>query len=240
MVGKNKKKLLIVLIALSWILSPGRALAVETDVENETTVEKSLAVLVGGIVNETLRDHESMGVPVNREEFITYLTDYLNNKDLGMDGQQAKNNLNAIYRKVFSDSIVELSKADPAKEAAFMAEAAGRDGAVMLETGTIVETLKEGIGSAPRIDGNVEMRYTGSLSDGTVFDEVLDEEAPLDFTVKDLVPGLTEALTSGILKAGGKYRLTIPPTAAYGEEGVPGVIPPGSVLQFDIDIISVE
>ena len=38
---------------------------------------------------------------------------------------------------------------------------------------------------------------------------------------------------------GGKRRLTIPSSLAYGSQGR-GVIPPNTTLKFDIDLISIE
>ena len=53
-----------------------------------------------------------------------------------------------------------------------------------------------------------------------------------------VIPGWTEALLQ--MKKGGSYRLWIPPELAYGPQGAGnGVIPPNSVLDFDVTLVDV-
>ena len=42
------------------------------------------------------------------------------------------------------------------------------------------------------------------------------------------------------MKVGGRRRLTIPATLAYGDVGAGGVIPPGAALVFDVELVAVE
>jgi FKBP-type peptidyl-prolyl cis-trans isomerase len=41
------------------------------------------------------------------------------------------------------------------------------------------------------------------------------------------------------MKKGGKRRLTVPPKLAYGARGVSGVIPPNSVLIFEVEVVKI-
>lgn len=199
----------------------------------------ALAVFIGGVVDGTLADHARMGFDVDRAAFISCLADYLSGKPAGMDANEAKDYLNRLYASMQPAEPEPLAPADAQAQTEFVAAAASRPGARVLPTGTVVEVLKEGTGAAPQEDGIVEMRYRGVFADGRVFDEVPPEEAPLDFPVAALTPGLIEALTSG-MRSGGIYRVTLPPDAAYGAQGIPGSIPPGAALEFTIDLISAE
>ncbi|MCX4263498.1 MAG: FKBP-type peptidyl-prolyl cis-trans isomerase [Muribaculaceae bacterium] len=120
----------------------------------------------------------------------------------------------------------------------FIAAAAARQGAQQLPDGLVIETLVPGTGASPDAESTVVFRYTGSLPDGTVFDSIPESEEPLASPVSALTRGMTEAFP--LLKAGGKYRLTIPAELAYGREGVTGVIPPDCALQFVIDFIDIK
>ena len=121
---------------------------------------------------------------------------------------------------------------------AFLKAASARPGAQTLPDGLVIETLTEGTGAVPGPESTVVFRYTGTMPDGTVFDTVGPGEEPLTARVADLTPGMTEGLQH--VKAGGTYRLTLPAELGYGKEGVPGVIPPDCVLQFDIELIDIK
>jgi FKBP-type peptidyl-prolyl cis-trans isomerase len=42
------------------------------------------------------------------------------------------------------------------------------------------------------------------------------------------------------MKIGGKRRLTIPSSLGYGSQGVPGSIPAGATLIFEVELLKVE
>lgn len=119
-----------------------------------------------------------------------------------------------------------------------LAKAAAAPGAVTLPSGVIVETILQGNGPTVAPDDIVTMRYTGRLPDGSVFDSIMPDDEPMRTSASNLVAGMTQGLA--LMQAGGEYRLTLPPSAAYGEQGVPGVIPPNCALQFDISLLNIH
>ncbi len=200
----------------------------------------ALAVFIGGVVSESLNAHMTMGMPIDHGAFVKALNYYLQGEDPGMTPVEAKTYLNNLYERVQTAMPEPLPAADEATEAAALAAAAAQAGAITLPSGTVVEIVEAGTGPLPTEEGIAEMRYVGTLSDGTVFDEVRADEAPLDFPVSALTEGLTEALLSGKMRSGGRYVVTIPASAGYGQEGVPGKVPPGATLRFVIDLIDAE
>ena len=86
----------------------------------------------------------------------------------------------------------------------------------------------------PAATDTVEVRYKGTLIDGTVFDETAEGADPARFTLNAVVKGWTEGLQ--LIGEGGKIELYVPSELAYGENGRPG-IEPNSVLVFDIDLL---
>lgn len=77
------------------------------------------------------------------------------------------------------------------------------------------------------------MDYEGRLDDGTVF----DSGERVDFRLPELISGMQEALVG--MRAGESKTITIPPEKGY-PEGIPGLIPPGSTLTFDVTVHEVR
>lgn len=121
-----------------------------------------------------------------------------------------------------------------AESEAMLEAAAKADGASILPSGVVVETIIPGEGENIKRSDIIEMRYIGHLPDGTIFDSIPDSEEPLRSIAGQFVPGMTEGLTH--MKRGGRYLITIPADKAYGEHGVQGVIPPNCALQFEITL----
>ncbi len=130
-----------------------------------------------------------------------------------------------------------VERAAAAQESAFLAAAAARPGARSLPSGLIFETLREGSGATPSAADTVVFHYTGKLVDGTVFDDSTGGE-PLTAPAGGMVAGMTEGLL--MMKAGGKYVLTMPSELGYGRRGAGGVIPPNAPLEFTVELLEVK
>lgn len=84
----------------------------------------------------------------------------------------------------------------------------------------------------------VEVHYTGTLSDGTRFDSSLDRGTPFRFKLGQgqVIKGWEHSI--GSMKKGEKAIFTIPPELGYGETGSPPLIPPNATLQFEVEMLS--
>lgn len=99
--------------------------------------------------------------------------------------------------------------------------------------------LKVGDGATPRIGQGVQVHYIGWLENGTEFENSYKLGRPAQFSVgPGLIPGWNEALQS--MKVGGKRRIILPPSLAYGAAGQPPKIPPNSTLTFEIELLGVR
>jgi FKBP-type peptidyl-prolyl cis-trans isomerase len=90
----------------------------------------------------------------------------------------------------------------------------------------------------PTVEDTVKVHYKGTKIDGTVFDDSNKRGEPATFGVTQVIPGWSEVLQ--LMKEGASYRVVIPSSLAYGEQGVPPMIEPNSVLVFDVDLLSIE
>jgi len=86
----------------------------------------------------------------------------------------------------------------------------------------------------------VTVHYVGTLENGTKFDASTDHGGPLRLSLGQgyVIPGWEEGLIG--MKVGEKKRLVVPPAKAYGENGVPPVIPGNATLIFDVEMLKIE
>lgn len=130
-------------------------------------------------------------------------------------------------KKQYATQIEEADK--------FMAENKTKAGIVTLPSGLQYKIVKEGKGSIPSINDNVEVFYKGSFTNGEVFETNVGKES-VKFPVGQVIKGWTEALQ--LMPVGSKWILYIPYDLAYGAQGS-GPIPPFSNLVFEIDLVGI-
>ena len=122
----------------------------------------------------------------------------------------------------------------------FLADNAERDGVTVTDSGMQYEVLASGEEGAasPTLNDTVEVHYHGTLPDGTVFDSSVEREQPATFGLQQIIPGWQEALP--MMKEGDKWKIVLPPSLAYGEQGAGGDIGPNQVLIFEIELLDVK
>lgn len=130
----------------------------------------------------------------------------------------------------------QLGTAAKQKGEAFLAQNAAKPGVKTLPSGLQYRVIKKGSGASPEATDTVKVHYHGTFIDGKKFDSSVDRGEPVEFPVKGVIPGWTEALQ--LMKVGSKWQLVIPSKLAYGAEGRPG-IPPNSVLVFEVELLEI-
>ncbi len=106
-------------------------------------------------------------------------------------------------------------------------------------TGTLgIEDLVVGTGATAATGDTVTVHYVGTLQNGTKFDSSYDRSQPFAFRIGagQVIAGWEQGLPG--MRVGGRRRLTIPPSLAYGTSGY-GPIPPNATLIFEIELLSI-
>ncbi len=131
----------------------------------------------------------------------------------------------------------EAAAANAAIATTYLATNKSNPGVTTTESGLQYEVITSGSGPKPTAESTVEVHYHGTLLDGTVFDSSVQRGETTSFPVSGVISGWTEALQ--LMSVGDKWKLTIPPGLAYGDRAT-GSIPAGSVLIFEVELISIK
>jgi FKBP-type peptidyl-prolyl cis-trans isomerase len=123
--------------------------------------------------------------------------------------------------------------------AAFLAENLHKPDVVTTASGLQYKVLEPGAGTPPKPTDEVTVNYRGTLIDGTEFDSSYKRGQPATFQLNHVIPGWSEGLQ--LMKPGAKYQLFVPPQLAYDLRSPPGgPVPPGALLIFEVELLSVK
>ncbi|XP_046439087.1 46 kDa FK506-binding nuclear protein-like isoform X4 [Daphnia pulex] len=131
---------------------------------------------------------------------------------------------------------VKKEGAPPAADKKTKAEAPKSPAKQTLPGGLVVEDLKVGSGPESKKGDMVAVYYCGKLAkNGKQFDQT--NKGP-GFKFKLGQGRVIKGWDLGVagMKVGGKRKLTIPASLAYGAGGAPPQIPPHSTLVFDVEL----
>lgn len=122
----------------------------------------------------------------------------------------------------------------------YLAANAKKPGVVTTASGLQYQIIREGTGPRPAATDTVLVHYEGRLVDAahTVFDSSYQRGQPAAFPLNQVIPAWTEGVQ--LMPAGSKFRFVVPPALGYGAAGAGGVIPPGAVLEFDVELLAVK
>lgn len=186
---------------------------------------------IGVSVGETLRRSKVPLDAVSVEKISQGIRDSLSGK--AQMSQEYQTQIMALMQGA------RVAAAEPNHKAAetFLAENGKKGDVHTTPSGLQYKVIAAGSGDSPKPTDQVSVNYRGTLLDGTEFDASAKHGGPATFNVNGVIPGWTEALQ--LMKPGAKFQLWIPPKLAYDLDSPP-VIPPGSLLVFDVELVSVK
>lgn len=177
---------------------------------------------------------------INADDFAAGVAAVYDGTKPAMSYDEAKRIVQDFFTNLEKEMQAEAAKAGAENlkiGEAFLSENAKREGVTTTASGLQYEVIRKGVGDHPAASDRVEVHYTGKLIDGTVFDSSVERGVPATFGVTQVIPGWVEALQ--LMREGDKWRLYIPSTLAYGENGAGGVIGPNMTLIFDVELLRV-
>jgi peptidylprolyl isomerase len=106
---------------------------------------------------------------------------------------------------------------------------------------TYIITQKNETGQQLKAGDNVQVHYTGLLTNGVKFDSSLDRGEPISFPLGRgrVIKGWDEGIQK--LRVGERATLIIPASLGYGSKGAGnGDIPPDATLIFIVEVVGVQ
>ena len=215
---------------------------VKVDAELPTASETdSVSYLIGINFGSFIKGY-NFGKDLNYAEIKKGMMDFIN-----AEGNQRDPEFNNQFKinpmemnRLFNDFLTKRNEYEAAVNKAegekFMQDNKMKDGVVTTDSGLQYRIMEAGNDVKPGPKDTVFVQYTGTLLDGTVFDESDKEKDPVRFTLNRVIKGWTEGLQH--VGEGGKIQLFVPDSLAYGARRT-GNIGPNSTLLFDIEVVKV-
>jgi len=199
-----------------------------------TTVEERVSYGIGRQMGDQLASNPFEGLHI--DSVLNGLADALN----GQASPVPQELMEAAFQEISAK--MQAQQAEQAKELSaegekFLAENAKRDEVTVTASGLQYEVLTAAEGEKPGQASTVRTHYHGTLINGDVFDSSYDRGQPAEFPVGGVIAGWTEALQ--MMSVGSKWRLYVPYSLAYGEQGAGGAIGPYSTLIFDVELLEI-
>jgi FKBP-type peptidyl-prolyl cis-trans isomerase len=171
--------------------------------------------------------------PAEVETVKRGLTDSLTGKKLQADPAKYEQKIQSLA----SARIASTANANKESGKAYAAKIASEKGVQKTPSGVLYQSLQEGTGAKPKATDTVKVNLEGKLTDGTVFDDSA-KKTPTSLVMNQLFPCFSEGIAK--MKVGGKARLVCPSSTAFGDQGRPPTVPPGSTLVFEVQLLEAK
>ena len=109
---------------------------------------------------------------------------------------------------------------------------------VVRSSGLATIDLAVGTGDVCPDRASVTVDYVGRFTNGEQFDSSYDRGEPVTVALDQVIEGWQAGIPG--MRVGGRRKLVVPAAMAYGDEGVPELIPPGATLVFEVELRGVE
>jgi FKBP-type peptidyl-prolyl cis-trans isomerase len=205
----------------------------KNDITRLTDYTDSISYMLGRDVGSQLK---KFGAEIHMKHFVSGMEQALSGTKSIIDSVRTDSIRQAfaskVQEKVTTDEQILAEKNKKVSEE-FFVQNKKKPGVETSKSGLQYKVLEKGKGQKPTINDSVLVMYKGMFTDGNVFDSTVANK-PVPLYLQRTIPGLAEGLQ--MMSVGAKYRFFVPPELGYGTQGAPPVIPPNSVLIFDITL----
>lgn len=201
------------------------------------TKEEKISYSIGVDIGKSFQEQN---ITISEKAFLAGMRDGQNNKPELMTDAEIRETLLTLQTELMEkqrEAAQKVAMKNKTEGETFLQENKKREGIKTTSSGLQYKVITQGTGTSPKATDHVITHYRGKLIDGTEFDSSYARGEPVTFPVNGVIPGWTEALQ--LMKPGSKWELFVPAELGYGEQGIGDVIPPNSVLNFEVELISI-
>jgi FKBP-type peptidyl-prolyl cis-trans isomerase len=219
--------------AVSPVNAPA-ANAVVPTVPNYT--EEQLLTEIGWLMSNRFQLSE---LGFNQDQIVAILrgvTLSLEGKDTPLPLESVGPKVSAYMQKRMQVARANAQMAAQAKEAAYFANLKSR-GISSTPSGLYYEIIQQGTDKKPTANDSITVNYTGRLPNGKVFDSSAAHGKPAVLQMNRMIRGWAEGIQ--LIGVGGKIKLYVPFSLAYGSTGQRN-IPPFSTLEFEVELLGIN
>ncbi|MEO1526747.1 MAG: FKBP-type peptidyl-prolyl cis-trans isomerase [Planctomycetota bacterium] len=225
----------LTMIAAVCLLSTSSFAQEKAETNAKLAKENPLGYFLGVSMGQQLARGGVTGKDINPNAVAAGVADAMTGKLVMSDDELKKA---SIQLQELIDQRFKAFLARKDKEATdWLAANKKKEGIKELDGGLQYKVVKAGDGGSPTQSDRVKVHYTGTLTNGEIFDSSVKRGEPASFMVGGVIKGWQMALTK--MKVGDKWMLYIPPALAYGEGGSPGAIGPNEVLVFEVELLEI-
>jgi FKBP-type peptidyl-prolyl cis-trans isomerase len=239
------KKVLLVIMSIALVTSvfaqkkgAAKSTKSESKIEFKTMMD-STSYMLGASTGNQVKNSK---IDMNFEAFFQGMKDAATGSALLLTEAQMSSLMQRFQiimqekQKEMMTAMVEKNKKDGE---AFLAANKKKEGVVTTASGLQYKIITKGTGKIPTAQDTVVAHYKGTLIDGKEFDNSFKRNEPITISVATgIIKGWTEALQ--MMPVGSKWEIFIPSDLAYGDQGYERIIPPASVLVFEMELISIK
>jgi FKBP-type peptidyl-prolyl cis-trans isomerase len=181
-----------------------------------------------------------IGIEFDYDAFARGFKDTMEREETQLSMEEALGAIEEAFNAVMAKQNEErllIAEKNLAEGEAFLAANGERPEVLVTPSGLQYELLTEGEGEPPKPADKVLVHYQGATIGGFVFDSSYERGEPLEVPLDMVIPGWSEGIR--MMREGGKAKLYIPSSLAYGENGVGDFIGPNEVLVFDVELCAI-
>lgn len=192
---------------------------------NDDTLQYALGAYV-------MKNLEKNGVVIsNQAMFKKAIDDVLAKRKLMVNEESLESRISATQTAMRAQQGLLM-------EQMLFSELSKQSGVVRMPSGVNYAVVVKGKGPKPDLQDTVVINVKGVLPDGTVFLDSQKGKESFLILIRDLVPGLQDAVLR--MSEGAVWRVYVPAGLGFGANGNGGTVPPNTPLIYDIGLVTVR